>query len=432
MFVYVKEILDQLEATSSSNEKAVILQKYESHVELRETIKHALDPMIVFGIKKIPEYKAGVGMITLERAIVKLGMFSSGSVTGNKAIKHLQVILESVTEQDAIVIERIIKKDLRCGCGIKLVNKAYGRTVIADYPCAKSEKYTTSNNLQLPWIAQRKEDGVRINAFLTKGVVTFRTGNGKPVTTLGHLHNEIANSTLSFDDVVLDGEFIVLDAKGKILSRKAGNGIVNKAIRGTINDDEASRLRYVIWDAIPVEQFEKGVSTVPYSDVLEYLQNRLNTGDVLNNKISLVDTVIINSEEEAIAYYQLQRELGYEGSINKDYRYVWANNRSKFSLKMKAKETIDLRILRVLEGTGENVGKLGSFFVGTDDQDLTVNVGTGFSREQRIAYFNDNMIGKIIEVEYNEPITNRHGEKSLFLPVFKLIRDDKSDTDNAK
>ena len=61
-----------------------------------------------------------------------------------------------------------------------------------------------------------------------------------------------------------------------------------------------------------------------------------------------------------------------------------------------------------------------------------VNVGSGFTDEQRVLFFTDEMLDKIVAVEYNEKIVDKHGKMSLFLPVFVSLRFDKNTANNEE
>jgi ATP-dependent DNA ligase len=84
------------------------------------------------------------------------------------------------------------------------------------------------------------------------------------------------------------------------------------------------------------------------------------------------------------------------------------------------------------EGTGKNKGRLGALVCETSDGVIRVNVGSGYSDEQR-AEFDKKVIGKIITVRYNARIKERSGEsESLFLPRFIELREDKSTAEASK
>jgi ATP-dependent DNA ligase len=93
--------------------------------------------------------------------------------------------------------------------------------------------------------------------------------------------------------------------------------------------------------------------------------------------------------------------------------------------KMKQIEDADLIVVGWEEGTGKNIGKLGALVCETAEGKVKVNVGTGFSDEERL--ITDDYVGKVITVQYNQLITDKKtGDYSLFLPRFIEVRNDKS------
>ena len=52
-----------------------------------------------------------------------------------------------------------------------------------------------------------------------------------------------------------------------------------------------------------------------------------------------------------------------------------------------------------------------------------VKVGSGFSQEQRIQYMTENIVGKLITVQYFEETKNDKGGISLRFPTVKHIYD---------
>jgi ATP-dependent DNA ligase len=123
---------------------------------------------------------------------------------------------------------------------------------------------------------------------------------------------------------------------------------------------------------------------------------------------------------------------GQEGTILKSKTGIWEDRRSKDQIKFKGELECDLMVVDWEEGTGKNKGRLGALVCETSDGVIRVNVGSGYSDEQR-AEFDKKVIGKIITVRYNARIKERSGEsESLFLPRFIELREDKSTAEASK
>src|SRR5690606_35097052 len=140
--------------------------------------------------------------------------------------------------------------------------------------------------------------------------------------------------------------------------RQTGNGILNKAIRGTITPFEATKIVAVIWDYIPLHPFEEGRYDIQYTARLCDLEKiEYPTG------ISLVETTRVESPEEAIAAFNRYYDDGQEGIILKDMRMIWENKRSKYQMKFKGENELDVLCTDWIEGRGKYVGMLGAIRV---------------------------------------------------------------------
>ena len=84
--------------------------------------------------------------------------------------------------------------------------------------------------------------------------------------------------------------------------------------------------------------------------------------------------------------------------------------------------------MSVEEGEGKYAGMLGK--VNVEFNGNVVGVGSGFTDEQRIKYWEDKdyLVGKIIEVKYKEISTDKKtGLQSLQFPVLVCVREDKTE-----
>lgn len=425
----LNEFFNDLAANSSRNYKIEQLEKHRNDGTLRRVVQLALDPFTNFYIRKIPKYEIRTEPtnVSLEFALDSLYDLSARLVTGNAGIAHLKGMLEALSEDDAKVIERIIQKDLKCGVQVSTANAVW-TGLVNEYPvmlCSPFEQKLV-DKVKFPALVQTKMDGMRFNAIVRDGKVEYRSRNGKEIQLLGNLDMDFI--TLAGDvDCVFDGELLVTSNNG-VLDRQTGNGILNKANKGTISDKEASMVRATVWDVIPYLYFIDGECPTPYG-------TRFNSLNVLIDKhkpkkVSLVQSWEVENYDTAKALFEELLQRGEEGIILKDKNGIWEDKRAKHQIKFKGEMECDLKIVAIEEGTGKYAGMLGAIICESADGIVKVNVGSGFNDEHRKTLGKE-IIGKIVAVKYNMRIKNKAGEESLFLPIFVEVRDDKDVADSS-
>jgi ATP-dependent DNA ligase len=264
-------------------------------------------------------------------------------------------------------------------------------------------------------------DGMRFNAICEKGQVSYRTRAGKELDLFGALDDDVRCLAAGLD-CVLDGELLIEGSYGP-LDRKTGNGLLTKFQKGTGTAELAKRVRAVVWDLIPLMYFRTGQCLLSYEDRLKLL------GAKSHGHIMTAHTYTVASMEEAQELYQKKLADGEEGLVLKDPKGAWEDKRVKHQVKMKAELEADLRVTGLVPGAGKYKGKIGSLMVESADGEVMSAVGTGLDDDER-SYDPKEFLGKIVAVKYNALITDKKtGQKSLFLPVFVEIRDDKTVAD---
>ena len=429
----INEFLNSLAENASRNFKIDQLNAQSDNETLREVIRLALDPFTQFYQRKIPEYTTDSKQTSLDQAMLALYDLKERVVTGNAAIEYLRMLLSSVSADDAKVLERIISKDLKCGVDVSTANKVWSG-LIPEYPCMLCSPFEQKlvDKIKFPAYAQMKMDGMRFNAIVRDGKVEFRSRNGKQILLLGNLEAEFAKLAGNVD-CVFDGELLVMDDMTmQFADRQTGNGILNKANKGTISAVDAAKVHATVWDLIPYVAFVDGYCLTPYSKRFATLQAIVDKQESAGKKIWSVTSTIVQTLEEAQDIFQGYLADGYEGIILKDGAGEWEDKRSKTQIKFKGELECDLKIVAVEEGKGKAVGMLGAIICESADGIVKVNVGSGFNDAQRKQYWKENLVDKIVAVKYNARIKNKSGEESLFLPVFIELRDDKDVADNSK
>ena len=431
----INEFFETLASNNSRLFKEAELEKVRDNETLKKVIFLALDPFTQFYIRKIPPYVTDRPVWhTLESVLPKLDKLSKREITGNAAIEYLSLLLSEVSLDDAKVIERIIAKDLKCGASVSTVNKIWPG-LIAEYPCMLCSQYEKKlvDKIRFPAYVQMKMDGMRFNAIVKDGKVEFRSRNGKEINLLGNLEQEFLNIASGvLGDCVFDGELMVMfDDDHQFADRQTGNGILNKAVKGTISAKEAAQVHATVWDVIPYSYFIAGKCPDKYEYRYEAVQKLIDR-QVGPKRIWNVYCVEVQNIEEAQAEFSKLYADGYEGIILKDKNGIWEDKRSKSQIKFKGELECDLKIVGIQEGTGKYTGLMGALICESADGLIKVDIGSGFKDHHRVDLFTDSIIGKIVAVKYNERIKNKQGEESLFLPIFLELREDKTEADHSK
>lgn len=431
------DIIQELKNEPSKNAKIEILRGEIDNELLKKVIVATYSPYIQYYIRKIPDYVPDrVGTLSLDHALDSLSQLTERKVTGNAAQTYLVKLLENVNQYDAEVLVRVVKKSLDCGMTESTANKVWPK-LVPTYPCllAKSVDEKTIKRMTWPAYSQLKADGMRINAHVdADGNVTLRGRSGKTVDLLGSLDREILELAKGtpYIELMFDGELVVMEDDGTIMDRKKGNGIINKAIRGKISQAEADRVCIRVWDVITNEAFRAEIDTTPYSTRFELVKNAVAAFS--SPRVGLIETIEVADIGAAQKHFKQMLKRGEEGTLLKSKDHAWEDKRSYGLLKFKAIKDADLKVVDWQEGTGKYAGKLGALICQSSDGKVEVSIGSGFSDAQREEFTREATIDKIVEVLYNERISDksRTGVDSLFLPRFVELREDKTVANSSK
>jgi len=436
----INAILNELASNAGRNFKIELLEKHKENEVLKRVVFLALDSMVNFYIRKIPQYTfAGGPSVSLDYALGELSKLSSRQLTGNAAIEFLSNLLGQLDDDDARVVERVIQKDLRCGVSEATANKVWPG-LVSEYPCMLASGYDDKLIDKVTWPAyvQLKMDGMRFNAIVKNGKCEFRSRNGKLVDIPSDLlHLPFIGMAEHYkDDMVFDGELLVVDDNGKALDRKTGNGILNKAVKGTMSAKEAAMVRATLWDAIPLSAFTQGYHDEWYKVRIAKLFNAMS--DMSHKQlhvahlVEFVENHLVENLQGARTAFNKALQKGQEGVILKTIQGVWENKRAKHQIKFKAELECDLLCVGWEAGTGKNADRLGALQLQTACGRLQVGVGSGFTDHDRDTIKPD-VVGKVIAVKYNAIVDDKRTDvKSLFLPIFLEAREDKTVADTLE
>lgn len=399
------DVLDQLAATSKRTEKEAILNALTpDQAKLFKQIGiAAYSPGITYNIVKYPRPVTYTGLNTLAEAVDGLKVLSSRSLAGKKAIEYMTRLEGSLSAEDGEVLFRVIKKDLRCGVTDSTMNKIWPDLIYTS-PYQRCSSFNRKNlgKMRLPAYSQTKSDGMYLD-IIASDTVVYRSRNCevKP-------YNNQVTDGLFMPGFVYMGEALYKDDNGNIMSRKDGNGRLNAS------DVDTSRIVFVLWDIVPLADYNARICKISYSARLLTLKNAIaNSPDQLR----LVNTKVVHSVQEIIDHFKEEVEKGEEGTVIKNQDGIWADYTSPDQVKCKIEFECELEIIALEEGTGKNAGRLGAAVCASSDRMLVTGVGIGFSDKQRDELWTEETIGKIITVKANDVVKDRNRDVfSLFLP----------------
>lgn len=422
----ILSILNEVAATSSKNEKIAILKANADNFLLSRVFYLAYNKGIRFwqterdkSVQSKLEVPSELGYILNEL----INTISTRKLTGHAARDQISLYACSLSDDDLEVFWRVIERDLRIGASESTANKVWPDLIPEQkFMLAESDM----SRIKYPALCQLKADGVRAHMVWDGTAATLWT-RGNNVVEVGGIFDANCKEIFGTQPGTLDGELVcyVDIASGPApMDRKTSNGIINKAIKGTISPDEIDSVRFVAWDMLPVG-FEK-LAAEDRLLVLDVVMNNI-TG---TRRIYKIESHLVCDEKEAYALYKKWRNAGAEGAILKNKAAKWVGKRTFDLCKMKAVIECEFRCVGIVEGTGKYAGKLGAIIVEDADSRIRCNVGTGFSDDERRALWTQATVGKIFTIAYNERITSKSGEKeSLFLPRNMGERFDRAEPD---
>ena len=314
-----QEVISKLEADNSRLAKEAILQEAfnEGLPEFFDGLRMALDPLVTFGVKAVPERSdilTGQGL-TWKDFKVLADQLINRELTGHAARDAIELFMSVATvEQWNGFYRRILIKDLRCGVSEKTVNKIAPGTVpvftcALAHDSAKHEKKMAGKKQ-----IEVKLDGVRVLAVCKGGKVELFSRNGKQFHNFDHIIAEIEAVLAAKPapyDCVLDGEVMSADFQDlmKQLQRKDGKKATDAVLH--------------LFDFIPLKDFLEGGWDKPQtyrSNLVKYwvLENQ----DLLEHVQALdwedVDLDTPEGQERFVALNKQAVDGGYEGVMIKD------------------------------------------------------------------------------------------------------------------
>lgn len=479
----ILDILNELAATDSTNEKKATMEREKDNSLLKRVFIMAYSKRFNYGIKKWPSKINRLGTIKLSDALDFLETkLATRELSGHAAIDALAGIIDDLSHGEPgeeEVLRRVMMRDLECGTGQTIANKVW-KNCIPEQPQMLASSYSDKaiSKIVFPAYAQLKADGARCFAEVRDDGVTFFSRAGNEYQGLTELAKQLFEMTAEArkrhsGGVMIDGELVYHEEKQedalgfmfdeleelskakefKAVSRSTSNGLANKSLKGTISETEAKGMKFQVWDYVPLDVvYSEGTSKgFPYDVRFRALELMVEGFD----KIIIIENQIVHNLNEAREVYKKYVELGLEGIILKNIGAYWENRRSANLVKFKEVIDIALEIIGWYPHS-KDPNKIGGVNLRSSCERITTDCGSGFTdttrkkvkgvwipvpleqrddldRELLMSLAKEGkLIGRIADCECNGWVTSegrKDGTVGVFLPIIKGFRFDKTKAD---
>ena len=391
--------------------------------ELMAFFRFLLDPAIVTGLSDTKINKKVTAKQDIEIQYLSCGylyIMGAGHNTGSDAsIATIQNYLHKNPEYEEF-LKRLFTKNLPIGVEAATINKVYGEEIIPVWEVQQGypiDKYKFRKGELI--FASRKLNGSRGTYF--KGDIISR--QAQKFEGLDHIIKDIEK--IIGTDYAVDGELIRRNIDGLTDGQNFRETI------SILNSDgnDKSLIKFVIFDIVPIDEFERDACTENYSvrkKRLLDLKNKIQKNGTQN--IEVVQMVYEGTDvNDVYDWLDYAVKHDWEGLVvNRQVPY--RRTRHNGCLKVKRFYTVDLRITAIEEGQNRLAGTMGALVVDYKGNEL--RVGSGFDDATRAAVWEnpDNYIGKIVEIKYKEKSCDKKtGLESLQFPTFVRFRNDKNE-----
>ncbi len=417
----LKRLTIALNQTNSSNEK---MRTLATHPQCKKLLRYTYDPFKQYFVSSknlIKNSDLRESLFTHTDIFELLDDLDARTITGHEAIGAVnQFIDQNLAYKD--LIYNIIDGNLKTRTDAKLINKVWPGTV-PSFSVALAQKFEDHAKKvdfsKGEWFASRKLDGIRVITIIDgHGKITFLSRRGKEFTTLGVVKKALQK--LKLGSVVFDGEMCIVD-------EKTGDEDFTDMIK-LIRRKEFTvpNPRYKIFDYLSLDTFNNEKGGPKLSIRYGQLKNVIPNSAVLDP----VEQIPITSLGQFKKMRSEASEKGWEGLIlRKNTNYE--GKRSSGMLKVKSFHDMEFIVKDVEMGpirfiqNGKEVTEDMLSAIKVEYKNNIVSVGSGFSMDQRRAFYKDPslILGKEVTVKYFEETKNEKGLYSLRFPTLKAIYD---------
>ena len=264
-----------------------------------------------------------------------------------------------------------------------------------------AHKYSEQGHkIKFPAYVQPKLDGFRCTTD-SEGKLWTRTR--KPYVSVPHIEKAIKEQSWEQREAQLDGELYSHNFKADF------EKIAHLVNQKTEPAEGHEVVEYYVYDINMPGTFDE-----------RYKWLKANLPQ--KKPFVLVETILVNNEDELMEAFEKFLSQGYEGAIVRNADGLYVGKRSYDLQKIKDFDDAEFEIVGIEEGRGKLMGHVGKFICETKD-------GTRFGAKMKgelsklKEYFDNHSLwqGKMLTVKY-QGLTNRNGVPRF--PVGMRLRDE--------
>ena len=468
----IHEFIQEINANNGSNYKLDILKKYTQE-EIKRLLKMTYDKVaFTYGIKIIPKYlEASIDVkeyLSIGYVLTVLeSRFCTREVTGNNAIDLLSEMLSKMKTKDALVIEKVLGRDLKINVGRTSINKIH-KGLITKPVYQRCDVYTedgfdkiknkpsrgTSNKIKYPAKLDLKSDGSyrevtvgeKVEFVSRSGEEYFYDNLARDFIKLpkgryfGELTVELTQELLDKiipdirkeDSEMADSIIENFNNGDIILPRALGNGLINS------DDVPYENIKMDVWQYVTEDEYtnayNKKKNTIEYYH--SFLEMEGNINKLQSKYIRVCEYILVYSKQEALTQVSEWMNKGLEGGVLKNLSMVFRDGTNSEQLKMKLSIDIEVRCVGFSEGKKGTARELTFGAMIFENDEWTIKGQCSGFTDKLLMEINNNRekyIGRVFTVQFNDLSKGRGNDyHALVHPRYIEVRDDKDTTNTLE
>ncbi|KAI7855395.1 hypothetical protein BDC45DRAFT_568290 [Circinella umbellata] len=274
------------------------------------------------------------------------------------------------------------------------------------------------------WYASRKLDGVRCIAHVqSPESITFYSRTGRIFHSLQKVKEAIQTRLLSMHHSTDEMVPFILDGEICVYSQEGVDDFLMALRQIRSHQQPMTNPVYEVFDMMNVQGFRQGKDSIQFMDRQQKLKQFIESPQA---HLRMVEQIKIDTEKQLETLKNKAIKNGWEGLILRK-NVPYEGKRSRNMLKIKEWEDDEYTVKSIetgrmrLPNTGQDTQVMTSVII--EHKGNFVSVGSGFTMQQRIRYFEhpELIIGKSITVRYFSESIGESGQPSLRFPSVKAV-----------